>query len=185
MALPQQVIDRLSKEPPRTPGWSVNILLFSGGIFFISLLVYFGMVYGYEPYLTGQISQLSAQMDALAKSISPDDQAQLVSFYSEITNIKNVLGNHVILSRFLSWLEQHTEANVYYAHLTFGAGNQVGLSGIAQNEADVSQQMAIFESAPEVKTVTLANVSLAPTGGQWQFNMTLVMDSASVLRQSP
>lgn len=184
MALPQQVIERLGREPPKTPGWSIGILLFSGGILCIALLTYFGLIWGYEPYLDSQIAQVNTQISTLAKSISADDQTKLVTFYSEIANLKSILANHVLFSHFLSWLEKNTEANIYYQHLTFSAGNQVVVSGIAKSEADVNQQMAIFEAAPEVKTVTLSGISLVGTTGDWQFNMSLVVDPAAVLRAS-
>ncbi len=183
MALPEQVIERLSKESPRTPGWSFGLLAFSGGILFIALLIYFGLSFGYEPYLDSRIAQLKAQMDTLAKSISTGDMAKFTAFYSEITNLKAALGGHVVFSRFLLWLEKNTEANVYYSRLTFSSGDQIVLSVIAPTEADVNQQVAIFEAAPEVKSVELSAVSLSPAGGQWQFNVTLIMDPSSVLRE--
>ncbi|MGC9598806.1 MAG: hypothetical protein ABSE18_00245 [Minisyncoccia bacterium] len=183
MALPEQVIERLSKESPQTPGWSVGLLAFSGGILLIALLIYFGLAFGYEPYLDSRIAQLDAQMDTLAKSISAGDMAQFTAFYSEITNLKAALGTHVVFSRFLLWLEKNTEANVYYSRFTFSSGNQIVLSAIAPTEADVNQQVAIFEAAPEVKSVNLSAVSLSPTGGQWQFTVTLIVDPPSVLRE--
>ena len=179
MALPQQVIERLSREPPKTPGWSFGLLMFSGVIFFIALLAYFGLTLGYEPYLNGQISQLNAKIDALAKSISPDDQARFITFYSEITNLKSVLGNHVFFSQFLAWLEKNTQANVYYSHLAFSSENRIMLTGNAKSVTDISQQIAIFEAAHEVNSVGLSAVSFLPASGQWQFNVTLTMGTLS------
>lgn len=177
MALPQQVLERLSREPPKTPGWSFGLLMFSGVVLFIALLVYFGLLFGYEPYVQSQISKLETQINTLAKSVSPDDQARLVTFYSEITNIQNVLAHHVTFSAFLSWLENNTEANVYYSQFSFSSGSRVTLSGSAASEADVNQQVAIFESAPEVQSVNLSTVSLSPQSKRWQFGVTLVMKS--------
>ncbi|MGC9968163.1 MAG: hypothetical protein ABSC29_00295 [Minisyncoccia bacterium] len=185
MALPQQVIDRLTREPPETPGWSLGLLTFSCGILAIALAVYFGLTFGYEPYLDAQTAQLSTQINTLTKSISSDDRAKFITFYSEIVNVKTAVANHVVFSRFLSWLEKNTEANVYYSHLAFSAGNKIALSGAAKTEADVNQQAAIFEAAPEVRAVDLSSVVLSATGGQWQFNMILTMDPSLTLRQSP
>lgn len=185
MALPQQVIDRLTRESPETPGWSWGILTFSGGILAVALAIYAGLAFGYEPYLDSQIAQVNTQIAALAKSISPDDQARFASFYSEVANVKATLGNHVTFSRFLSWLEENTEANVYYTHFAFSGGNQIVLSGSAKSEADVNQQVAIFEAAPEVKAVNLSSVTLSATNGEWQFNAVLTMDPSQVLRSSP
>lgn len=180
MALPQQVIERLTRENPETPGWSLGILTFSGGILFIALAVYFGLVFGYEPYLASRVSQLNGQVDALAKSISPDDQAKFVALYSEITNLKGTLANHVFFSHFLSWLETNTEANVYYSSFAFTGGNQISLAGVAKNEADVNQQLAIFETAPAVKAMSVSSVALDTGNGTWKFNAILTMDTSLI-----
>ncbi len=180
MALPQQVLDRLSREPPKTPGWSSGLLLFCGAILFITLAIYVGLVFGYEPYLNGKVDGLNAQINTVAKSISADDEARLITFYSEITNLKNVLANHVALSRFFSWLEKNTEANIYFSRLSFssqGSGNQVTLSGSAPSEADINQQTAIFESSPQVRSVNISSVSKSQDTGQWIFNATLVLNA--------
>ncbi len=184
MALPQQVIDRLSREPAKTPGWSFGLLLFSGGIFFIAVITWLGLAYGYTPYLQNQLSTLSAQVDTVAKTISPDDQATLVSYYSEISNVRTVLQNHVIFSRFLSWLEAHTETNVYFSRLSFASGSQINLTGIAKTENDANQQMAIFEAAPEVKSAAISTVALQENTNSWQFGVTLNLDPTAVLRMA-
>jgi len=56
MPLPDKVIEQLGREPPKTPGWSFGIVMFSGTILFIAVFIYFGLTLGYEPYLQLQIS---------------------------------------------------------------------------------------------------------------------------------
>lgn len=175
MALPQQVLERLSREPPQTPGWSFGLLFFSGALLFIALLAYFGLTLGYEPYLTNQIDGITTQVNTVAKSISPQDETQLVAFYSEITNLRQALKNHVVLTPFFAWLEKNTEANVYYSSFSLSSGNRVAIQGYGATEADVNQQTAIFEAAPEVASANLSSVSLSPETGKWQFSMTLTM----------
>ena len=155
----------------------MGLLMFSGSILFIVLLVYFGLTLGYEPYLNQQIDSVTTQVNALAKTISPQDEAQLVSFYSEVTNLQKALQNHVTLSRFFTWLEKNTEANVYYSQLSISPGNRVSLRGNAATEADVSQQVAIFESAPEVQSVDLSSVVYNKQTGNWQFSAALIMNN--------
>lgn len=184
MALPEKVIERLSREPAETPGWSLGLLVFSGGILLFALVVYFGLTLGYEPYLNGQVATLNGQLNTLARSVSSDDQAKLVTFFSEITNLKTILNNHVVFSRFLTWLEQNTEANVYYTNLSFSSNNLVSLTVMASSESDVNQQIAIFEAAPAVKSATFSGVSNSNTAGKWQFTAALTMDPAAVLRTS-
>jgi len=75
------------------------------------------------------------------------EERQIVSFYSQIANLKAALANHVYASQFLVWLQNNTEANVYYQNLALSSGSRVTLKGIAKTEADVNQQIAVFESA--------------------------------------
>ena len=160
------------------------MLTFSGGILFLTVLIYFGLTLGYEPYLDSQIAQLDTQITTLAKSIPAEDQAKFFTLYSEIANLKTVLGNHVALSRFFSWLEKTTEANVYYSHITFSSKNQIALSGVAKSDTDVSQQLAIFEADPAVVSAVLSSVVISNTGSRL-FDLTLTMNPASVLLASP
>ena len=176
MALPQQVIDRLSKEPPKTPGWSLGILTFSAGVFAIVLVVYFGLTLGYEPYLNSQVAQVNAKMDTLSKAISADDQTKFVSFYSQIVNVQAVLVNHVTFSQFFAWLEKNTEANIYFSHVGFTAPNQVSLTGFAKSEDDINQQLAIFEAAPDLKSAVISSAGFSAAGGLWQFSAILILN---------
>jgi Tfp pilus assembly protein PilN len=94
------------------------------------------------------------------------------------------LQNHVLASHFFTWLEQNTEANVYYQSLNLTQGTQVTLSGVAKTEADINQQIAVFENSSDVSSVSVSNVT-APQllGPGWTFNATLVM-SPSVFSAS-
>jgi Fimbrial assembly protein (PilN) len=181
MPLPQQVIDRLTREPPKTPGWSVGIILFSVTLVVIAFGVYFGITLAYEPYVESQISSVNNQVSSIAASVSSADQTNLIAFYSEIANVRSALTNHVYLSRFITWLEESTEANVYFTSLSFSSGNTVGLTGIAANESDVNQQLAIFEASPEISQATISNVSFLASNGKWQFTISLKMEPSLFL----
>ncbi len=175
MPLPQKVLDTLSREPPQTPGWSVSLLSFSGGLLFIVLAIYFGLAYGYEPYVQAQVDALNTKLNMVANSISPAQAAQLATFYSQITNLKDVLASRTELSQLFSWLEKNTEANVYYSSLQFSGGSKISLQGSAVSEADVNEQAAIFESSPQVSSVNLSTVSFDDNGKVWKFSVTLDM----------
>ena len=133
------------------------------------------MRFGYEPYLNAQLSSLEGQAQKVGQSVSPADEANLVTFYSQISNLESLIKNHVFFSQFLTWLEQNTEANVYYTSMSFTSGNQVTLVGIAKTSADVSEQVAVFEASPEVSSVSLSNVSSFSSANEWIFNAVLTM----------
>jgi hypothetical protein len=186
MPLPEKVIEQLGREPTGTQGWALGALFFSGGLLFLALAVYAGLSFGYEPYLQSQLTSQQNKMNALDQSIPATQQAQLIEYYSQVANLQSLLQNHVNATQFFSWLEKNTEANIYYQSFTLSAGGQVTLTAVGSTEADVNQQIAIFENAPEVSAVTVSSVSAAPVvggGGGWTFNVTLAMNQ-SVLSAS-
>lgn len=185
MALPQQVVEQLSHGSTRTPGWSSGILLFSGSIFLIVVLIYAGLRLGYEPYLNSQLSSLEAQAQKVGQSVSMTDEANLVKFYSQISNIQSLIENHVFFSQFLTWLEKDTEANIYYTSMVFTSGNQIVLVGVARTSADVSEQVAAFEASPAVSAISLSNVTFSPAVNEWIFSAVLTVRPSVFLWTSP
>ena len=176
MALPEKVIEQLGREPVKTPGWAFGMVLFSGGAFFIVLIIYFGLTLGYEPYLNNQIQATQDQITQLGQSISPTDQANLLNFYSQVSNLRTLLRNHALSSQLFTWLEQNTEANVYLTTFNFTNGDQIAFSANAKTEADVNQQIAIFETSPLVQKVSVTTVAAAQQGTGFTFGVTLVLD---------
>ncbi len=147
MALPQQVIEQFGREPAETQGWAFGLIFFSGGILFLIVMIYLGMTLGYEPYLQSQISKSQNQISNLNQSISVSDQSNLIHFYSQISNLKSLLQKHVLSSQLFDWLEKNTEANIYYQSFTMTSGYKVNITGYATTEADINQQVAIFDNS--------------------------------------
>ncbi|HVO28540.1 MAG TPA: hypothetical protein VMT81_00975 [Candidatus Paceibacterota bacterium] len=176
MPLPQQVINQLGHEPPATPGWSLGILSFAGGIFLAVLAIYFGIAFAYEPYLNGKLAGLESQVSQASQSFSSGDQAQLVSFYSQVVNLQSLLKGRSMLTSFFQWLENNTQANTYYSQITVTPGGQVSLSVASKSDADLNQQIAIFEASPQVDGLSISSVGLNAATGLWQFTATLDMD---------
>ena len=139
------------------------------------ILLYAGIAFGYEPYVNGQIQNTSTDVAKLDQSVASGDSASLVGLYSQTIHAKSLLQGHVLFSQFLMWLGNHTEANAYFTSFGFAAGNQATLTVLAKSEADINQQIAIFESDPDIATVAVSNISLAAVSGFWQANMTLTM----------
>ena len=181
MALPQQVVEQLSQGSRRTPGWSSGILLFSGSILFVIVLIYAGLRFGYEPYLNAQLSSLKSQAQKIGQSVSAADEASIVTFYSQISNLRSLIKGHIFFSQLLTWLERDTEANVYYTSMVLASGNQVTLAGVAKTAADVSEQVAAFEAAPEVSMLSLSSVTFSPSVNGWVFNIVLTMQPSVFL----
>ena len=175
MPLPQEVINRLSEERPAEAGWSSGLLGFSIGLFVVVVVLYAGMRFGYEPYVNSQISSVEGELSRVSQSVSPDKTTSLIAFYSQVSHVRSLVQSHVSFSRFLDWLSKHTEANAYYTALSFSSANQVSLTILAKTESDMNQQIAVFESDPDVASVNVSNISIASVSGYWQASLVLIM----------
>lgn len=186
MALPEQVVARLSREPVHTPGWSGQLLMFAGTIFFISFGVYLGLVFGYKPYLDSKISALDAQIQGFTREIPLSDQEQLASFYSQLSNLGGILQKHVVSSPLFDWLEKHTDANVYYTKFNFSPStNQLALTGTAKTTSDFIQQLQAFQGESAVERINVNSLT-SSSNGTWQFDLVFFLraDFLNQLRSS-
>jgi hypothetical protein len=86
-----------------------------------------------------------------------------------------LIKNHVFFSQFLTWLEQNTEANIYYTSMVLSSNNQITFDGIAKTPADITEQIAAFEASPEVAGVSLSNATFSSFMNGWTFNVVLTM----------
>ena len=58
-------------------------LLISGAVILgLTILIAFGLRYGYKPYLTEQVTAVDAQFSSLTKNLSEQDQKRVVTMYS-------------------------------------------------------------------------------------------------------
>jgi len=172
MALPQKAADRLARSPQRTPGGFRQLFLLSSTLFFISLAFYFGLDFGYRPYLEGQVEELKNRMDNLARQIPIEEQVEITNFYSQIVNLQKLLADHTPVSPLFSWLEKNTQVNVYYTDFSFrAANNSIFISGIAESLEDFSEQLLVLESLPEVEKTNLGGIS--SDDKLWTFDLEL------------
>jgi hypothetical protein len=183
MPLPQQVIEQLGRETPHSQGWAWSALLFCGGMLFLTVAIWVGLKFGAERYWTSQVTKDHDAVNAASASVSAAEQAQIVDFYSQTANLNSALASHQFTSQFFPWLEQNTEANIYYQTFQLASGGKVTLKGVARTEADVNEQLAIFEATSTVTSVAVSGVSVAQAGTGYVFNMTLTM-SPSIFTNS-
>jgi len=184
MALPEQLVERLSREPVQTPGWSGRLLMFSATVFFISIAVYVGILYGYKPYLEKQVADLDNQIKTYSQQIPPEEQTKLVSFYSQIANLQSILASHVISSQLFDWLEKNTVPTIYYSKLDLlSSSNQLNLSGYSKTVDDFSRQMILFQNDPLIERIAINSVT-AGANNLWQFDITLFLKKNALSQAS-
>ncbi|RJQ28896.1 hypothetical protein C4571_02540 [Candidatus Parcubacteria bacterium] len=185
MALPQKVVEQLSRTSVQTPGWSGQLLMFSSTAFLLSLFIYLGLVYGYKPYLEKEVQKLDSQIQAFSQQISVEEQGEIINFYSQLVNVKSLLARHVVVSPFFDWLERHTQTSVYYTKLNLNTqSRQASLSGVARSVEDLAEQLQEFQNDPGVERVNFSNVSVG-SNSLWQFDLTLFFKPAFFIPQTP
>ncbi len=181
MALPQKVVDQLSRSPTRTQGALGQLLMLGTILFAVSLAVYLGLAFGYRPYLESEISRLDNKIESFTKSVPPEDQAKLVRFYSQIVNLKSLLGKHVVFSPIFAWIEANTQINTSFGGIAINQkNNQISIDAVSKTLEDVSEQLLVFEKIPEVKEVKISSVS-QQENKFWRFNLGLVVDFKSIV----
>lgn len=150
--------------------------MFSSTFFFIALFVYLGLVWGYQPYLRAQVGRLNDRIQSFSQQISVSDQEKITTFYSQLVNVKSLLGRHAEMSALFSWLEGRTSPNVAYNKFSLNIPTlQLGLAGTGKSVSDVTEQMRVFQDTDGVERVTFGNLG-AGQGGVWQFDLTIFFE---------
>ena len=179
----QDLAEKLSREPQIKGGLPSKLLMFSVSVFIIILVIYLGIIFGYEPYLNAQLDNLNNQISVAGSQISPTDQSQLTSYISQASNVKALLNNHITASALFNYLEKNTDTNVYFSHLSLTVfNNQAQLSGLAQTMNDLVGQLAIWQGSPSITEVDFNQISATSQG--FSFSATLTFQPNFLISQS-
>ena len=162
-----------------TVGWSWRLLMFTSVIFGVALLSYAGMAFGYRPLLQGQIDDLDAKARNLSQLVGADDQRNLSRFYSQLVNLKALLGNHVQGSKLIGMLERNTNQNIYYTKVLFTSSDrQAELEGVARSYAELVKQTEAFRQMKEIERFFLVeSQTIEGSGIRFKVKLFLVPDA--------
>ncbi|MEK7574459.1 MAG: hypothetical protein AAB514_02950 [Patescibacteria group bacterium] len=152
--------------PEKLPvGWPWRLLLFSIIIFALITLVYFGMIFGYQPYLETERQSLDKKVAEIGGAISETDRENFIKFYSQLVNIQTLLNNHIKGSNIYTFLEKNTNQGVYYEGANLSVPEHfLRLEGVARSYDNLVQQLVVFEQIPEIKKVILEESRIADKG---------------------
>ena len=174
MAMPTQQSGKELFSGIDSAGLPWRILLFSGIVFGLSLFVYFGFRFGYESYLNSRSEKLDQKIEALASEISQEDQQNFIAFYSQLSNLKQVMGTHAFSGNVFSFLEANTLPQVFYTEAQYdGTSSGVSLSGTANSLTMLAAQLAQFNKAPQVMNASLNTMGFDPKTNVVSFSMDL------------
>lgn len=190
MSLPQQAIEKLIREPSSPQGAYRQLLLIAGGLFIVMIVVYAGLAFGYQTYLRRSVAALKDKRDAVSASVPAEAQAETAAFYSQLVNLRTLLGAHSRVSPAFALVERSASPNAYFTRMNVNvATNEMTLTGAARTLKDIADQAALIERQPEVSRASFNNAG-AGTSGIWQFTMTVflkpdVLRSAAASGQVP
>jgi hypothetical protein len=143
-------------------GMPWRLFISSAIIFLLSIIAYFGISFGYLPYLQSESDKADKGIESLAKAVTLDEQDRLIGFYSQIVNLQAVLDKHPYTSSYFKFLEKNTLDKIYFSEAETQIGNTpLKLKGFADSFDSLAQQMTVFQKAPEISEAVLEDVSLA------------------------
>ena len=183
MPLPQKVIEQIGREPPHTPGWSTQLLMFSSTIFLIILFIYLGLAFGYTPYLSSKFKKIEDRKAAVIQEIPINKQAELITFYSQLSNLQTILAQHVVASPLFDWIEKNTHQSIYFTQFSLNtAANQVALGGVGASLDDINRELLLLQAQPEVKKIDVKSISFSDS--VWSFEVALFFDPTYFIKFS-
>jgi len=137
-------------------GFPWRILVISLVVFGLALLIYAGVQFGYVTYLNSEIKKVDSQFAQLSQTLDDGEQEALLSFYSQLYNIRSLSGGHLYPSRFFDFIERITYASVRFINVQLNvAGGEARIEGVASDFETLTDQIALMEAAPEVSSVAL------------------------------
>lgn len=187
MALPQQqpTYAQVVERAPRSPAWFGQLMGFAIMLLVLTVVVYFGITFGYQPYLEKQVTDLDQQISDFSRRVPADQQAAILTFYSQLANLKTVLAKHTATSAFLRWVEDGTLQSAHLTKVSMNvASRQIQVTGIARSQSDVALQIAAFQARPGIERVDFRNSQAIANGVQFDLAITVVQGFFTAASQS-
>jgi hypothetical protein len=138
-----------------------RLMVFSLFMFTFSIFIYFGLKFGYDMYLEGQLSALDEKSEQLSAEVTEEEQSDFLSFYSQINNLESVLSSRYFGHNIFKFLENNTIPAVYYESVSYFNSNQsISLKGFASDMKRLVEQVSIFSKSEKVKEAIMNDVSI-------------------------
>jgi hypothetical protein len=139
--------------------------MFSLLLLILSVVFYVGLQFGYKTYLNGRLDNLDERLSVVKNSLKPEDQVKIINFYSQIENLKTILGAHTASSPVFAWLESNTQTSTYFKSFNFDlVKSQITITGSAKSTEDLAEQVLVFEkmvSAGTLRKFDMGSITVA------------------------
>lgn len=171
---PQNLESLLSPEK-LSVGLPWKLFIFAVILFGTVLAAYFGLLFGYKPFLNSRIDDVNQKIQNLAQSIPAEDQKDFLLFYSQVVNLKNLLSKHVIATKLFPFLERNTNKRVAFNVAAVDAiRKELVLEGIAESYSILAEQLQALNQSTEVKEYLLNQSQLSD--GRVRFRISAILD---------
>jgi hypothetical protein len=163
---------------PVALGLPWRVLLFAIILFAFSIFILLGLKLGYNSYIDSKDATLDKKIDELGTKVTQDQQKSLISFYSQLNNLKDVLGMHKFSVRIFDLLEKYTLPTIYFSDAKITADiDKVQLSGVAASTENLVEQLSVFDKAPEFSDSSLQQMSFLQQGISFSIILTTKSDT--------
>jgi Tfp pilus assembly protein PilN len=157
-------------------GWPWHLLLFMIVIVGLLVLIYLGMLWGYEPYLGSRIRGQEQKLTDLGNSLASATTNDLARFYSELSNSQKILAEHTVASGLLDVVEANLHPNVYLTGLEIQSPQKtIRLMGIARDYGSLGAELTLLSHVAGITSVLLEDSSTRDQGDV-RFTIRLVAD---------
>lgn len=155
-------------------GWPRRMFVASLGLFFLSIVAYIGLEYGYKTFLTRSWQNTEKELADLGSQVEPTTQENFIIFRSQIENLKVLLLKHVAITNFFPFIEGVTHMRTTYQSFDLSvAQRELKLTGVTESYETLASQIKLYEDSPMIKDVTLEQSAV--NGGSIKFSVKLVL----------
>jgi hypothetical protein len=135
-------------------------------IFMLAIVAGLG-VFGYNLFLTSQISKMGEDLTAARASLEPETINQISRLNSRITSTATLLGEHTVLSPFFDFLESATLKTLRWTNFSFTTtkdGLLLNMQGQARGYSALALQAEAFNKTKFIKSPLFTNLTLDDKG---------------------
>lgn len=141
-------------------GSSWRLFTFLLVIFSVILLSWIGLNVGYRAYLNSSIAGLNEKIAASSDRLNIEDEKDLITFYSQTINLKDILKNHIFASKTFPFLESTTHTRVAYTSIGLDVPKrELTIDGLAGSFETLVQQLSFWQQREEIESVFLTDNS--------------------------
>ncbi len=175
-------LNRSLRESVPGGGGAWKLLYFMSFVFFVFLLTYVGLTFGYKNFLMARIDTVSHDIEALAATNpAPGKQDEFLAFQSQLISLKGILDKRQSPLKVLTLLETHTNADVYYTNFSLSVPERrLEVQGVAPSYDVLAGQLQAYGAMKEVQRYEVGNARVKE-GGKVSFSAILYMDPSAIL----